>query len=282
MTKFDWENENGEQWLARVRDWEAMLKPIDAPIMSWTRAHLGSERRDLPLRVADMACGGGGTTFALESLLPESAVLHGFDISHAMVDVTQVKAQERGSRAKFFQVDLQTSKPPKETYDVLVSRFGTMFFLDPALSFKNIHKWLAPKGKFLFAVWGDLQQNPWSNVILDVARRFVDIPAPEPDKPGPFRYADLDLMLPLLKGAGFQNIQTEKWRGKLRMGGGMNVDTAADFAANEFAASDSLRKAGELAFSQAKGAMAEALSQYEVDGVVMMDAFVHLVSGSAD
>ncbi|MEM9775647.1 MAG: hypothetical protein AAF902_13785 [Chloroflexota bacterium] len=118
--------------------------------------------------------------------------------------------------------------------------------------------------------------------MLDVAKRFVDVPPTERDTPDPFRYADLDLMLPLLKDAGFQNIETKEWRGKLPVGGGVNAETAANFAANDFAANESLRAAGETVFNEAKAAMAEELRKYEVDGVVMMNAYVHLVSGSAN
>ena len=53
--------------------------------------------------------------------------------------------------------------------DLLFSRFGVMFFADPALSFANMHKALRPGGRLAFACWREPRANPWMMVALQEA-----------------------------------------------------------------------------------------------------------------
>lgn len=279
MTNYDWENERGKQWLARLRETEAMLRGIDEPILSWLQPRVSNDNTQR-IRIADIACGGGGTTFAIESLIKNNSVIHGFDISPDLILSAKQSAQERNSKAVFEARNLESSTHPEELYDVLVSRFGTMFFEKPELAFKNLVYWLKPGGEFLFVVWGDPKQNPWISLMNVVARRFIDLPPTPPNVPGPFRYADTALLEGLISGAGFSKFEFNEWRGKLPLGGGMNARHAAEFALSAFAIGEALQSAGDLIFNAAKQALVSELERCEVNGVVELDAFVHLVSGA--
>ena len=46
-------------------------------------------------------------------------------------------------------------------FDLLASRFGVMFFADPALSFANMRKALRSSGRLAFACWREPRENPW-------------------------------------------------------------------------------------------------------------------------
>jgi hypothetical protein len=48
--------------------------------------------------------------------------------------------------------DMATAPAPPEPYDRLVSRFGIIFFDDPPAAFANLARWLAPGGRFAYAV----------------------------------------------------------------------------------------------------------------------------------
>jgi hypothetical protein len=45
--------------------------------------------------------------------------------------------------------------------DVALSRFGVMFFTDPAAGFANIARGLRPRGRLVFVCWQDLADNEW-------------------------------------------------------------------------------------------------------------------------
>ncbi len=280
MSDYDWEHERGEQWLVRLSELEAMLKPIERGLVDLLAPQIDAAQQSDALRIADVACGGGATTFAIETTLSDNSTLHGFDISSALVNAANQTARTHGSRAVFSQVNLEIARPPSQPYDFLVSRFGVMFFLNPARAFANLHKWLKPQGKFAFAIWGDPAQNPWMTLLRDVCRQFVDLPSPEPDTPGPFRYANTELLLKHLSESGFTQVTIDDWRGRLPLGGGLNATKAADFALNAFTFGDVLRETSETVYNQARAALIDELKHHETDGEVLMSAFVHIVSGS--
>src|SRR5579862_6481066 len=84
----DWSGARGEKWLKYVSETEAMLEPIDAPLL---RALQLSE----PLRIADLGCGGGGTTIALLRHAPEGSTVAGYDISPVLIDYARGRAHSR-------------------------------------------------------------------------------------------------------------------------------------------------------------------------------------------
>src|SRR5205823_7697307 len=140
----------------------------------------------------------------------------------------------------------------EKPYDRLVSRFGIMFFDDPPAAFGNLRRWLAPGGRFAFAVWGPASDNPWLTSVRDVVARIVELPKPDRDAPGPFRYADADTLLALLRRAGFSALDVRDWRGALPIGGALPPAEAADFALSSFSSF------GELLAEAGAGALDEA------------------------
>ena len=73
----------------------------------------------------------------------------------------------------------------------------------------------------------------------------LDLPQPEPEAPGPFRYGDADRFRRLLETAGFSDLAVRDWRGALPIGGGLRAAEAADFALASFSLlSERLAEAG--------------------------------------
>ena len=69
----------------------------------------------------------------------------------------------------------------------LFSRFGVMFFSDPAVAFANIRRSLKPNGRLVFLCWRPLNQNPWMREPLEAALPLLPPIAPyDPMAPGPF------------------------------------------------------------------------------------------------
>lgn len=280
MSEFDWAAGQGNKWLAQLIGLEAMMKEIDAPLLKGLSLNT-IEASDTPIRIADIASGGGGTTFEIEALAPSNSVIHGFDISNALVESANVRAQKLGRRARFETANLQTAATPKQQYDYLVSRFGVMFFDKPSVAFSNIHQWLKPQGQFAFAVWGVPKQNPWMYSFRDVIGQFVYLPKTERSAPGPFRYSDPEILVEELTSAGFNNIKQQEWRGKLPLGGGLDASNSANFGLNAFSVAEPLNNVGGTVLEDAKKALIETLKAFERDGKVMMDAYVHIISGQA-
>ena len=271
----DWAAARGEKWRSQLAGMEATLTPVDQPLIR--ALHL-----DAPFRIADIGCGGGGTTLEILRLAPAGSVVHGFDISPALIESARAR-EGAGERGVVFRVaDVAKSSPPEEPYDRLVSRFGIMFYEDPTAAFANLVDWLAPGGRFAFAVWGSPADNPWFTRVREVVADIVDVPPPDPEAPGPFRYSGADKLLALLERAGFDHVEVRDWRGALPIGGGLPAADAANFALAAFSSfGELLAAAGETALNDARRSLTARFSEYQRDGAVRMEACVHIFTGAS-
>ena len=90
------------------------------------------------------------------------------------------------------------------SFDLLASRFGVMFFADPAISFANMRKALRPSGRLAFACWREPRENPCFMAPLQAAYKHVPkLPQQGPEDPGPFAFASEARVRRILGAAGF-------------------------------------------------------------------------------
>jgi ubiquinone/menaquinone biosynthesis C-methylase UbiE len=159
--------------------------------------------------VIDVGCGCGTTTIALaEAVGPEGRVL-GVDISAPML----AHAGECGAglaQLDLLQADAGVHEFDPGWADLVVSRFGVMFFAEPVRAFANLRGGMKQDGRMVAAVWQSPKRNPWATFML---RAFPEIELPaaggDEDKPGPFRMADPDKLRRLMRDAGFGAIELE-------------------------------------------------------------------------
>jgi SAM-dependent methyltransferase len=92
-------------------------------------------------------------------------------------------------------------------FDLLFSRFGVMFFADPARSFANLRTALRPGGRLAFVCFRNADENPWMMVPLQAAYAYVPpLPTAGPEDPGPYSLASEERIRRVLGGAGFSSI----------------------------------------------------------------------------
>src|SRR5688572_962139 len=82
----DWAAARGEKWRDQLSGMEAMLAPVDEPLIR-------ALELDAPYRIAELGCGGGGTARALLRQAPAGSVVHGYDISPALVEAARERAR---------------------------------------------------------------------------------------------------------------------------------------------------------------------------------------------
>jgi SAM-dependent methyltransferase len=270
----EWAAARGEKWRTQLAGMEATLTPVDEPLIR-------ALRLDAPSTIADIGCGGGGTTLDILRHAPAGSVVHGFDISPALIESARARIPAGEQAVMFSLADVATAPAPEQPYDRLVSRFGIMFYDDPPAAFANLARWLAPGGRFAFAAWGRPADNPWMTTIRDAVAEVIDVPRPDPDAPGPFRYAGADGLLTLLDRAGFAGVEVNDWRGALPIGGRLSPADAASFALASFSSfGELLAEAGEAALTTARQSLTARLAQYQQDGAVRINACVHIVTGA--
>ena len=129
------------------------------------RAALGIQAAD---RVLDIGCGTGQTTREAALAASDGDAL-GVDIDAGMIALARQLADGEGVPNVRFEVgDAQAHPFQSGTCDVAISRFGTMFFSDPDMAFRNIARSVRAGGRLVMMVWRAHDRNEWA-VAIDQA-----------------------------------------------------------------------------------------------------------------
>jgi SAM-dependent methyltransferase len=152
-------------------------------------------------QVVDIGCGLGQTTCAAARMAYAGSAL-GLDISAAAVERARELARAHGIRnAAFEHGDAQVYQFPREYFDLAVSRFGTMFFADPAAAFGNIGQALRPGGRLVMLVWQARDRNEWDVAIRQALAEPVASAGSDA-----FSFADPPAVTGMLEAAGFTGV----------------------------------------------------------------------------
>ncbi|MEM6533686.1 MAG: class I SAM-dependent methyltransferase [Myxococcota bacterium] len=268
----DWSAERGARWAKHLAGIDALLAPVDEPLID-------ALTLDGPVRIADIGCGGGATASTLARRAAAGSRVFGYDLAPASISEAKRRAAAEELSIDFKVCDVAVA-PVDVPFDRLVSRFGVMFFDDAPDAFTNLYRWLVPGGRFAFAVWDALAANPWMVSVREAVERVAPLDPPESDSPGPFRYAEVEQLVALLEGSGFQSVSAMRWRGELPIGDSLSSSEAARFALSAFATfADALERAGPHAFGAAQDALSQRFAMHEREGSVWMDASVHIITG---
>jgi SAM-dependent methyltransferase len=157
-------------------------------------------------RVLDIGCGTGQTTRdAARAAVAGSAL--GIDLSAQMLDHARRLSREEGlANVSFLQADAQVHRFPAASFEVGISRFGTMFFADPVAAFGNIGHALSHGGRLVLMVWQARDRNEWATAIREALAGDNPVPLPPTDGPHPFSLADPAVAEGMLTAAGFAEI----------------------------------------------------------------------------
>ncbi|MGD0867812.1 MAG: class I SAM-dependent methyltransferase [Rhizomicrobium sp.] len=215
-----WNGRAGLHWAEQQERIDWNLAEITEAVIPFAAAKPGEH-------VIDIGCGCGTATLLLARAVGPKGSIAGVDISAPMLAVARARAHAAQADIPFIEADasLHDFQP---TFDLVFSRFGVMFFADPAAAFANIHKAVAPNGRLAFVCWRAMPENAWAFAPFAAAKHLLPPQeAPDPHAPGPFAFADGARLTDILARAGFRDIKLEKFDGAMNMG-----DTAAE-AANE-------------------------------------------------
>lgn len=167
------------------------------------RAAAGVSARD---RVLDVGCGTGQTTRDAARAAVDGNAL-GVDLSAQMLDHARRRSREEGlTNVSFLQADAQVHRFPAASFEVCISRFGTMFFADPVAAFSNIGHALRPGGRLVLMVWQARDRNEWTTAVREALAGDNPVPPPPAEGPHPFSLADPAVAGGILAAAGFADI----------------------------------------------------------------------------
>ena len=187
------------------RHWVAHADRHDRALAVYGEAVLAAAAVTPTDRVLDVGCGTGAMTRAAARRAVDGSAL-GVDIGQPLVDAARAETERAGGPANvtFERADAQAHPFPDGALDLVISRFGVMFFDDPTAAFANLRRGMADRGRLAFACWRTLLDNDWMLVPMGAIAEHTGLPEmPGDDAPGPFSFADPDRVRTILGDAGF-------------------------------------------------------------------------------
>jgi SAM-dependent methyltransferase len=198
-----WNGSAGCAWVEAQELLDRILQPFEDVLVEAVAAS-GARR------VLDVGCGTGSTTRAVARLSGANGDSVGVDISEQMIDLARVLAEQERSPAKFVCADAQTHAFEPASFDVVMSRFGVMFFADPVRAFANLGNAAGREATLSFIAW----RSPAENQFMTTAERAAafllpNLPARRADAPGQFGFADARRVESILTASGWTDIDIQ-------------------------------------------------------------------------
>lgn len=276
-----WNGDIGQRWARNQDRMDQAFGPLTAALIE----HAAPRRGE---RAADIGCGCGDLSLLLADRLGAEGRVLAVDVSRPMLDRGRTR-QAALAGADHAAIDWQEADAaawpfPEGAFDLLISRFGVMFFADPVQAFRNMRRALRPGGRLLMLCWRPMGDNAWVAVPRAAMLPLVPAPAPAPPHaPGPFAFADAARVGAILAEAGFTEIASTTVSAALNASAPGSTDAAALDDAVQFAtefgpASALLRDVDDATRARAVSAVRAALRDRAGGGRATLDAACWLFS----
>jgi SAM-dependent methyltransferase len=237
------------------------------------RRACGIQYRD---HILDIGCGTGQTTRQAARTARAGSAL-GVDVSAPAIERARELARaEQLRNVAFERADAQVDPISHEHFDLAISRFGTMFFDDPAAAFANIRQALRQAGRLVMMVWQAPERNEWDVAIhqsLAAAEAPVAVASGGPD---PFSLADPPVVTQILETAGFADVTFTDVCEPVYYG--PDVAAAFEWVRGFTSTSAALKQLGPAAAERAVQCLREALAAHTSDDGVWFDSRAWIVT----
>lgn len=185
-----------EKWKAKSA---AMGRDVTQALVDYAQPTPG-------VNILDLASGTGEPAISLASRVLPGGHVTALDLSQELLDIASQRAKDRElTNLSTHQADAHHLPFPDNSFDLITSRFGVMFFDTRALSEAN--RVLKPGARACFLAWGPFEQPFWSS-MMGVVHKHVGGPVLPPGQ-DPFKYAQPGSLSIALQTAGFHQIEEE-------------------------------------------------------------------------
>ncbi|GAB1818856.1 class I SAM-dependent methyltransferase [Herbidospora sp. RD11066] len=262
-----WNDDDGERWAADADRRDRVLASVGEAVLAAAGLKPGEQ-------VLDVGCGCGATTLLAADQVSPGGTATGLDVSAPMLRVARARQEGGAANAGFVHANAETDPLPGPV-DVVISRFGTMFFTDPIRAFTAMSGAVRPGGRLVLATWQPPDVNAWLTVPGAAIMRHADAPVDLRDR-SMFTQSDPAVVEELLTRAGFADVRLEDVRVPLHIGA--DVAEAAGYLAGTGPVRAQLAAVADL--DAALGDVRAALAEHAEPDGVRLEAAIWMVTAS--
>ena len=198
-----WNGPAGRAWVEEQEVLDQMFKPFEDLLVEAVLASSGRQ-------VLDVGCGTGSTTLAVARRLGAEGRCTGIDISDPMLTAARARAEREGTPASFIRANARDHAFEPASFDMIISRFGVMFFDDFVQAFANLRRAAKGDAELRFVAWRSPSENPFMTTAERAAAPLLpNLPARRPDAPGQFAFADPRRIHRILEESGWAGIDIQ-------------------------------------------------------------------------
>jgi ubiquinone/menaquinone biosynthesis C-methylase UbiE len=269
-----WNGPAGARWVSRQQAQDALLAPVGEALLRDAAVRPGES-------VLDIGCGWGGLSIELARRVAPGGRVLGLDVSEPMLARAR-ELKPSGLPLEFVRADATVHPFEPGGADLLFSRFGVMFFGDPARAFANMRAGLRRGARVVFACWRELRENPWLMLPLEEAYRHVPrLPQPGPEDPGAFSFASAARVRGILERAGFVAIQLETLALSLDLAAGLGLESAVGTAVGIGPAARALEGQPAALKDAATAAIRAALARHQQGERIPLAGSIWIVTAAS-
>jgi len=185
---------------------------VPALFESWAERVLDEAGAEPGDRILDVACGTGIVArTAMKRTGSNGTSVTGIDPNPGMLDV----AESFDSGPEWKEGVAEELPFGDESFDVVVSQFGLMFFQDRPAALREMYRVLAPGGRLVVAVFDSLDNNPGYRAMEEVLERVAGKEVALALS-GPFSLGDTEELKTLCSDSGISSAEVTTHSGKAR------------------------------------------------------------------
>jgi ubiquinone/menaquinone biosynthesis C-methylase UbiE len=268
--------EMAKAWEEEGERWAEQAERYDATVHRHSLRLLEAARISADDRVLDIGCGCGETTRDAARIAVSGLAL-GVDLSARMIERARERARaEELTNVRFEQADAQVYPFERGAFDLAISRFGAMFFVDPGAAFGNIGRALRPGGRLALLSWQELQKNEWLLALREALAMGRALPEPPVGAPGPFGLAEADGVRRILAEAGFEDLNLDEVNEPVYFGS--DADDAFDFGRTTGPVKGLLDDLDQPTAARALEALRATLAAHETGEGVLFESRAWLIT----
>jgi len=187
--------------------WQKYFPQMREQMAPITNALVEAAQPQPGMRILDLASGNGEPALTLARRVAPTGHVTATDLSEGMLSALRANAEaDDVTNIETKVCDAHELPFADGTFDLVTSRLGLMFFADTPAALREIERVLRSGGRVAFLVWGPPGPGTYFGAAALPFMRRLAI-KPDPDGPGPMRFAESRKLATVLEGAGFANVE---------------------------------------------------------------------------